>query len=245
MNNEQIQGNLHALNYSPGILDGDPTGPLGVAAVKLAQTGYGITVDGIAGPITQEYLSGQLSVLQQKLKDKGYYLGEIDGIWGPMTNDAIKRFQTDKGLIPDGIIGEQTLGALFDDSTGSSESILPEAENQENYFGPDEFKCECGCGRDVCQELKDLANKIRRAYKHPLVVSSGFRCPTQNAKDGGAPDSLHMEGIAFDTYSPGRMTREEVDVIANIVRECGGGCILYHDQLFVHVELTDAFWSMN
>lgn len=241
MNGEQIQGNLHALNYSPGPLDGDPTGPLGTAAVKLAQTGYGITVDGQPGPITQKYLSGQLSVLQQKLKDKGYYLGDIDGIWGPMTDNAIKRFQTDNGLTSDGIIGENTLAALF----GSSIAPTQPQDNQENFFGPTEFQCECGCGGDVCQELKDLANRIRKAYNYPLVVSSGFRCPTQNAADGGVPDSNHVIGEAFDTYSPGRMTREEVDVIANIARECGGGCILYHDELFVHIELSNAFWSMN
>ena len=244
MNGEQIQGNLHALNYSPGPLDGDPTGPLGTAAVKLAQAGYGITVDGQPGPITQEHLSGQLSVLQQRLKDKGYYIGEIDGIWGPMTDDAIKRFQMFNGLTPDGIIGEQTLGFLFEASSNPPQPA-PTEESEENFFGPDEFKCEDGCGGDVCQELKNLANRIRKAYKYPLVVSSGFRCLAQNIKDNGVPNSNHVIGEAFDTYSPGRMTREEVDVIANIARECGGGCILYHDELFVHIELSDAFWSMN
>ena len=113
MTDMQIQGALHAMNYSPGPLDGDPYGPLGYAAIGRAQSGYGIAVDEDPGPITQGCLSGQLMVIQQKLKDKGYYHGDIDGLWGPMINKAIEDFQRDNNLDVDGIVGENTSVALF------------------------------------------------------------------------------------------------------------------------------------
>lgn len=242
MNNAQIQGNLHALNYSPGPLDGDPTGPLGKAATKRAQTGYGIEVDGDPGPITQGCLVGQLSAIQSILQEKGYYAGEIDGVWGPVTDAAIKDFQRDNGLKSDGIVDETTQNILFD--------IVAQVQEQpaisgNNYFGDDEFKCECGCGCDVCQELKDLANRVREMYGYPLVISSGFRCEYQNEKDGGIPTSNHKIGQAADMYSPGRMSYDEVDRLAECIIACGGGVIRYHDDLFCHMELTDANWSMN
>jgi peptidoglycan hydrolase-like protein with peptidoglycan-binding domain len=49
---------------------------------------------------------------QAKLNSLGYGPLTVDGIAGPMTQAATKRFQSDKGLTADGIIGPQTLGAL-------------------------------------------------------------------------------------------------------------------------------------
>jgi len=116
---------------------------------------------------------------------------------------------------------------------------------QNGYFGPDEFKCECGCGGDVTQEIKDLANRVREIYGHPIVISSGFRCDYQNRVDGGITGSNHTIGHAADMYSPGRMSYDEVDVLAGCIVAAGGGCIRYHEQLFCHMELSDADWSMN
>lgn len=50
--------------------------------------------------------------LQKSLKNAGYYSGEIDGIFGPMTESAVLMFQEDKSLFVDGIAGPETLGAL-------------------------------------------------------------------------------------------------------------------------------------
>lgn len=50
--------------------------------------------------------------IQNKLKEKGYYNGAIDGIFGNKTKDAVIRFQKDKGLTQDGIVGSKTLKAL-------------------------------------------------------------------------------------------------------------------------------------
>ena len=46
--------------------------------------------------------------IQKALKSAGYYQGGLDGKIGPSTRDAIKAFQKDNGLEPDGVVGRQT-----------------------------------------------------------------------------------------------------------------------------------------
>ncbi|MBF0384716.1 MAG: peptidoglycan-binding protein [Candidatus Omnitrophica bacterium] len=46
--------------------------------------------------------------LQQALKNAGLYKGKLDGKIGPKTLEAIKLFQTNKGLKVDGEIGRDT-----------------------------------------------------------------------------------------------------------------------------------------
>lgn len=50
--------------------------------------------------------------IQQKLKNLGYYTGEIDGILGQSSISAIKKFQLDNGLTADGIVGAKTASKL-------------------------------------------------------------------------------------------------------------------------------------
>lgn len=53
-----------------------------------------------------------VSALQSRLKELGYYTGSVDGIFGQSTYDAVRRFQQDNGLNPDGIAGSATITAL-------------------------------------------------------------------------------------------------------------------------------------
>ncbi len=50
--------------------------------------------------------------IQTALSNKGYYGGNIDGIYGTGTKNAVLAFQRDNGLSADGIAGKQTLKAL-------------------------------------------------------------------------------------------------------------------------------------
>jgi len=50
--------------------------------------------------------------IQQALASKGYYKGEPNGEWGTDSVDALKRFQTDQNLMPDGKINSLSLIAL-------------------------------------------------------------------------------------------------------------------------------------
>lgn len=50
--------------------------------------------------------------IQQKLKDLGYYNGQVDGVLGSASIAAIKNFQRDNGLVVDGIVGAKTAAKL-------------------------------------------------------------------------------------------------------------------------------------
>ena len=59
--------------------------------------------------------------IQTRLKKWGYLNGNVDGIYGVKTEEAVKEFQRKHGLTPDGIAGPATL-AKIGLPTGSSGS---------------------------------------------------------------------------------------------------------------------------
>lgn len=84
--------------------------------------------DGIVGPLTWEALysgapvnmpivmkgsSGNaVKIVQNVLKINGYYFGFIDGLFGPMTDVAVRQLQLSMALPQDGIVGYRTWHAL-------------------------------------------------------------------------------------------------------------------------------------
>lgn len=54
----------------------------------------------------------QVTVLQRALTRLGFSSGKADGVYGPTTTSALKRFQQSAGLKADGILGPVTLRAL-------------------------------------------------------------------------------------------------------------------------------------
>ena len=53
-----------------------------------------------------------VSAVQKRLKQWGYYDGAVDGIFGAATERAVKLFQKKNGLKVDGIIGSATAAAM-------------------------------------------------------------------------------------------------------------------------------------
>jgi len=67
----------------------------------------------MATPLLKQGSRGaEVRQLQQFLKDKGYYKGNVDAIFGPQTAAAVKAFQQAQGLKVDAIVGPQTWGAI-------------------------------------------------------------------------------------------------------------------------------------
>ncbi len=68
----------------------------------------------------------EVTQIQTKLKRWGYYNGNIDGIYGSQTVEAVKYFQRKNNLAVDGIAGKNTLEAMgiftSSSSSGSSSS---------------------------------------------------------------------------------------------------------------------------
>ena len=70
----------------------------------------------------------EVTAIQRALKDGGYYYGNIDGIYGTATRNAVINFQRDNGLNTDGIAGQKTLAALGVQGDGGSYSGYSSAD---------------------------------------------------------------------------------------------------------------------
>lgn len=71
----------------------------------------------------------QVSLVQQKLKQYGYYDGAVDGVFGKETYNAVVWFQEKNGLKADGAVGPSTAVALGITLTGTvSASTYQESE---------------------------------------------------------------------------------------------------------------------
>lgn len=124
-----LQLRLRSAGEAPGPVDG-LFGPLTEAAVRRFQTREGLAVDGVVGPHTQTALrqmaallrpgagygsprgSAAVRKLQRGLRAADERPGPIDGRFGPLTEDAVRRFQSHEGLLVDGIVGKATRAAL-------------------------------------------------------------------------------------------------------------------------------------
>jgi len=118
----QLQQALKALGYDPGVIDGT-FGATTEAAVKAFQNAKGIAADGIVGDITWVNIDeadmsdptirrgstgNPVRRAQKRLTLGGYDTGGVNGIFGTGTEAAVRRFQGDRALTVDGIVGPRT-----------------------------------------------------------------------------------------------------------------------------------------
>lgn len=132
----EIQSLLTQYGYYDGKIDGD-YGDMTITAIKSFQKAIGLVVDGITGPITCKKLgslntiskelkngsSGEyVIIVQNKLKQLGYYTTTIDGAYGNKTITSVQNYQKNKGLTVDGIVGNITYSSLLKATKTSSSS---------------------------------------------------------------------------------------------------------------------------
>jgi murein DD-endopeptidase MepM/ murein hydrolase activator NlpD len=124
-----LQVGLQAHGLYKGPIDGI-SGPGTAKAVRRLQKRARITVDGVVGPQTRRALGHfgryplgsrplklgnngwDVASLQFRLAEHGFPSGELDGIFGPRVEAALRRFQEWSTLTPDGVAGPSTLYAL-------------------------------------------------------------------------------------------------------------------------------------
>ncbi|WP_026240008.1 N-acetylmuramoyl-L-alanine amidase [Parafrankia discariae] len=102
-------------------------------AVRAFQQSRGLSVDGIIGPdtfraieearrrlgdrllhysVTHPFVGDDVAALQERLSNMGFDVGRADGIFGARTDSAVRDFQRNRGLDPDGLCGPRTLREL-------------------------------------------------------------------------------------------------------------------------------------
>ena len=98
-----------------------------------------------------------------------------------------------------------------------------------------EFQCRDGSFQVVLHSrLLGRLQALRSALGRPVYITSGYRNPRHNARVGGAPDSLHVRGMAADIRVPGITP----GALAQAAREAGFNGIGIYDA-FLHVDIRE------
>lgn len=91
-----------------------------VLCMSLTAAGLSFSVGGAV--LRQGSTGSTVREVQTRLRNWGYYKGNVDGIFGPKTRAAVVWFQRNNGLTQDGIVGAATFRALGIASGGSGGS---------------------------------------------------------------------------------------------------------------------------
>lgn len=81
--------------------------------------------------------------------------------------------------------------------------------------------------------------RIRSLLDHPIVVSSGYRCPELNKAVGGQPNSQHQRGEAADWICPLFGTPREIALfLADKLGQLGIDQLILEFDRWVHSSFT-------
>jgi len=145
-----LQSALQGLHLYDGYVDGIE-GPLTRRAILALQRRRGLAADGIFGPRTRLALGWRgrpglgsrairngdrgwdVAALQYLLQRAGSGAGRADGVFGPLTEAAVKRAQAAAGVGVDGVAGRETLRALRGDA---GEGPGPEPSGPVRFLRP-------------------------------------------------------------------------------------------------------------
>lgn len=128
--------------------------------------------------------SSEVRLLQERLTDEGFYFGPVDGFYGSSTEAAVRQFQRERGLLVDGIAGQNTLTALgFDDQR----DIVRQPERREVTLEPGSLNW----------RVAELQEKLQTVgfYRGPIDGYYGFGT-TQAVRRLQRENNLAVTGTA-------------------------------------------------
>jgi peptidoglycan hydrolase-like protein with peptidoglycan-binding domain len=195
-----VRGDIRALQRKVGVAADGIFGPATERALKRWQRRHGLVADGIAGPQTRSAMGlGSGPVLKRTrtharraggARHRSHGGGGVrslqrrigvpaDGVFGPATEAALKRWQAAHGLVPDGIAGPRTRAKL---------GLGPGPVLKRRSGGS------AGRGGGRIHRLVRAANRIAGApYKygggHGTYHDSGYDC------SGSVSYALHFAGL--------------------------------------------------
>lgn len=109
--------------------------------------------------------SGTIRDAQQALKDKGFDPGPVDGLNGPATKAAVKKYQAQQNITADGQLGPKTLDALGVKEAKSTTEFAASGENVKKSYSKG--------GKTVAEGTKDAGTDIKHGEVGEGAVDFG------------------------------------------------------------------------
>lgn len=109
--------------------------------------------------------SATVKNVQQALKDKGFDPGAVDGVNGPQTREALKKFQASQNLEADGRIGAKTLDSLGVKEANPKQQFKASSENVADSYPKG--------AKDISGGTKEAGTDIKGGHVGDAAVDMG------------------------------------------------------------------------
>lgn len=238
-----VQYLLKYRGYSLSV-DGD-FGPTTKQKVQSFQSANGLTSDGIVGAQTWEKLvvtvkqgdnGYHVRAVQDQLKNRYGYNITVDGAFGSGTDQAVRSFQSSKGLSSDGIVGLNTWAVLVGGSTGSggSSDKLTHAEAMQMLNGTgisvtssgncsNRYNSTCTSLEQIRRNSMDGIINFKNACGCTVIITGG----TETGHSSGTYS--HWNGYKIDINSGYSSTNNYITTNYTFIGYRGDGAATYQD----------------
>lgn len=123
-------------------------------------------------------------------------------------------------------------------------SLMADGEKKiSEHFKVKEFKCKDGSDSILvdCDFVKKYLEAIRVRFGKPVIINSAYRTKSYNQKVGGATNSYHMKGQAFDIVVKGETPRN----VSKCAKDLGVKGIIQYNT-FTHVDSREStYYATN
>jgi peptidoglycan LD-endopeptidase CwlK len=170
-----------------------------MAAARGLQSRLRLKMDGVVGPNTWNALINNVKRVQQLIVNQGYSVGELDGIYGPMTTGAVMQFQTGKGLYPSGIVEPRTRKQLFSPAYEVGIESRPSSSDLTSLH-----PSVAAMARALLEltQANQMDVRVYAAFRswgeQDLLFAQGRWSPGSIVTNARGGESYHNWGLAFD-----------------------------------------------
>jgi peptidoglycan hydrolase-like protein with peptidoglycan-binding domain len=165
-------------------------------ALGTVAAGWLGTTSNAVALLKQGDRGSEVTRVQQRLQNLNYFEDKPTGYFGDVTENAIKRFQRDRGLKPDGILGPDTEAALFGESA---------VRNSNSPFNEDGFLSSKGEEQPPRAASEPFTETTARQAKPEVESAPLAASPTLRLRDRGTAVKQLQTRLQAAGFSPGEV----------------------------------------